>query len=127
MIHIAASEWIIMKELWNKSPMTSREIIDSINDFTNWNSKTVHTFISRLCKKGAVRAERDKGSYTYRYYANISEDECIKEETRSFLDRIYEGSIKNMISAFVKNNEISKSEIDELREFLDSIREDEQS
>lgn len=125
MIHISASEWIIMKELWNKSPMTSREIIDSIDDFTDWNSKTVHTLISRLCKKGAVHAVRDDGAYTYRYYANINEEECIKEETRSFLDRIYEGSIKNMISAFVKHNEISPSEINELRELLDSLGKDE--
>ena len=127
MIHIATSEWIIMKSLWNKSPQTSREIINSISEETNWNSKTIHTLISRLCKKGAVRAERDTGEYTYKYFANISEEECIQEETKSFIDRIYEGSFKNMISAFVKTNNISKSEIQEVRDLLDALeRNDEQ-
>ena len=124
MIRIAESEWIIMKQLWASSPLTSRQIINNITDCTNWNDKTVHTLISRLCKKGAINAVRENGSYSYMYYAAISEEECIREETRSFIERIYSGSIKNLISAFVKDNEMSKEDISELRDFLDEIGRD---
>ena len=91
MIHIPASEWIIMKELWKKAPLTSRQIIDNIDDISDWNAKTVHTLISRLCKKGAVIAKKEAGSAHYAYYPNISEDECIREETKSFVNRIFSG------------------------------------
>ena len=126
MIHIATSEWIIMKELWKSSPLTSRQIINNISPHSDWNDKTVHTLISRLCKKGAIRAVKNNNSHTYDYYAQISEDECIKDETRNFLDRVFQGSLKNMVSAFVKDNEISQSDVKELRELLDSLGKDEQ-
>lgn len=121
MINIASSEWIIMKELWKTSPLTSRQIINNIADRTDWNTKTIHTLISRLCKKGAVRAERDEGAYTYLYYANIDEKDCQKNETKSFIDRIYSGSLKNLVSAFVKDNDISDEDISELRKLLDNL------
>ena len=124
MIHIAASEWIIMKELWRESPLTSREIIDRIDNKSEWNAKTVHTLISRLCKKGAVRAEKKDGTPFYNYYASISEKDCAKQEARSFIDRMFSGSVKNFMSAFVQDGNISKEEIKELRQMLEKYEKD---
>lgn len=119
MLHIPASEWIIMKELWKKSPLTSRQIIDNIDDISEWNAKTVHTLISRLCKKGAIIAKKEPGSSFYNYYPAISEEECIREETKSFVNRIFSGSLKNFVSTFVQGENVSKEEISELRHMLE--------
>ena len=121
MIRIAESEWIIMVELWNKSPLTSRQIIDSIEDKTDWNDKTAHTLISRLCKKGAVRAEKQKGTPYYDYYANISQEECTREETKNFIQRIYSGSLKNLVSTFAPDESVTKEDIKELRDLLSEL------
>ena len=121
MIHIAESEWIIMKELWKRSPLTSRQIIDNIGERRSWNAKTVHTLISRLCKKGAITAEKPAGSAFYNYSANISEKECVTEETKSFLQKMYSGSLKSLVSAFVEDNRVSKGDITELRELLEKL------
>ena len=119
MVHIAASELVIMKELWKESPLTSREIIDRIDNKSDWNAKTVHTLISRLCKKGAVRSEKIEGTPFYNYYACISENECAKEEARSFIDRMFSGSVKKFVSAFVQDGNVSREEISELRKMLE--------
>ena len=121
MIRIAESEWIIMKELWKESPLTSRQIIDNISDQTDWNDKTVHTLISRLCKKGAVKSERQKETPFYNYYADISEEECVKEETKNFIQRMYSGSLKNLVSTFAPDESVTKSDIRELRNLLDEL------
>ena len=125
MIHIPASEWVIMKELWKDSPLTSRQIIDNIGDSFDWNAKTVHTMISRLCKKGAIIAKKQSGTTFYDYYPAITEEECIREETRSFVNRIFSGSLKNFVSAFVQSGNVSKEEIAELRRMLEKYEKDE--
>ena len=42
----------------------------------------------------------------------------VKEETRSFLDRVYRGSVSMMISAMTKEQTLSNEEVDELRKIL---------
>ncbi len=121
MINIAGSEWIIMKELWKKSPQTSRQIIDNIKDKTSWNSKTVHTLISRLCQKGAVKAIKQEDSPFYDYYSNIDEKECTIYETKNFLKKMYSGSLKNLVSTFVEEGDVSGEDISELRELLEKL------
>lgn len=121
MVHIAESEWLIMKVLWEESPLSSREIIDRLADSTDWNAKTIHTLIGRLTKKGAIRAEKQEGSAFYRYYANADETECALFESKNFLKRLYAGSLKNMVSAFAENDSLTKEDIKELRNLLDQF------
>ncbi len=119
MIHIAESEWLIMQVLWKKSPLTSRQIIEEIAKKTDWNSKTIHTFIQRLCKKGAILKTGEAPHYLYS--PAVSEKECAMEETQHFLNRIYHGSLKKLVSTFVESEEISADEIGELKDFLEKL------
>mgnify|MGYP000887917672 CR=1 FL=1 len=57
--NISDAEWKVMKVLWEKSPLTSTEIINSLKDSTNWSPKTIHTLISRLVKKEVVGVNKD--------------------------------------------------------------------
>ena len=118
MVHIAESEWSVMKVLWAESPLSSREIIDRLADSTDWNAKTIHTLIGRLTKKGAIRAEKKEDSAFYLYYAEVDEQECVLFESKNFLQRLYAGSLKNMVSAFAENDHLSKEDIKELRSLL---------
>lgn len=121
MIKIAESEWIIMQELWKQSPLTSRQIIDNLSSRTNWNAKTIHTLISRLCKKGAIKAVKQDGNPFYDYYSNIDERECTMHETKNFLQKMYSGSLKNLVSMFVEEGGIKGEDITELRELLEDL------
>ena len=42
------------------------------------------------------------------------------QETRDFLKRIYDGSIGMMMSALLRQNDLSKEDIRELREILEA-------
>ncbi len=52
---ISESEWEVMKLLWNKSPLTSEEIICCLSEDKKWTKQTVKTFIIRLTKKSCNR------------------------------------------------------------------------
>ena len=114
---ISDSEREVMKVLWKKSPLTSSQIIEILKEYSSWNPKTIHTLISRLVNKDAIRVK--KGGPFYLYSPNISEEECRKVETKSFIKKVYSGSIKLLISNFIKDEKLSWKEIDELKQILD--------
>ncbi len=117
---ISKAEWQIMKILWSKPHITSREIIELLHDNKEWKPNTVKTLLGRLVKKGAVKFTEDKkDKRLYYYYPAIGEEECIISESKSFLYRVYNGSISSMMASFVKNNKLSQKDIDELKRILD--------
>ncbi|MFL0245692.1 BlaI/MecI/CopY family transcriptional regulator [Candidatus Clostridium stratigraminis] len=118
MNNISDSEWKVMKVLWKKSPILGHEIVEALEAVTGWNPKTIHTLIRRLVAKGAITAKKEKTFYSY--YASVSEDECVKEETKTFLKKCYDGSFNMLIANFIKDEKLSETDIKELEALLNS-------
>ncbi|WP_397351430.1 BlaI/MecI/CopY family transcriptional regulator [Paenibacillus sp. Y412MC10] len=114
---ISEAEWEVMKVLWASSPLTAGEVIDVLAGRMDWSPKTVRTLLNRLVAKEA--ASFDPDSRPYRYFPLVSEEECQRAETKSFLQRIYSGSFKPLLVNFLKEEKLSQEEIAELRKLLD--------
>jgi BlaI family penicillinase repressor len=114
---ISDAEWQVMKVLWEKSPVNANYIVEKLTAETHWKPKTIRTLINRLSTKKIVGF--DKQGRQYMYYPLLLEEECVKLETRSFLNRIRSGSLKPMLAAFLEEESLSKEEIDELKNILD--------
>lgn len=114
-IRISENEWTIMKVLWNKSPAKAGEIINELSS-KDWNHRTIRTMLSRLVKKGALNFEQNGNIYIYT--PAISMEECIREESRSFINRVFDGATTPMLAHFVKNTELTKEDIRELKAIL---------
>ncbi|MWV43814.1 BlaI/MecI/CopY family transcriptional regulator [Paenibacillus sp. HJL G12] len=114
---ISEAEWEVMKVLWQSSPMTANEVIANLASRMDWSPKTVRTLLNRLVAKEAITYHPD--SKPYSYYPLITEEECQKAETKSFLKRIYSGSFKPLMVNFLKDEELSSADIEELRRLLD--------
>jgi len=118
---ISDSEWEVMKVLWARGSATARELVEDLKPDVDWHSRTIKTFLNRLVKKGAV-GYRDKGR-AYKYYPLASQQECRFEETRSFLEKVYDGAVQLMLAQFLKEEKLSPEEIEELKRILDSREE----
>ncbi len=114
---ISESEWEVMKLLWERSPRTANEIVESLSKKTPWKRETIRTLINRLVRKRAVGFE--KRDRQYHYVALASEADCVRQETESFLKRIRVGSIEPMLAAFVEEQHLSAEQILRLRQILD--------
>ncbi|SHH51928.1 BlaI/MecI/CopY family transcriptional regulator [Clostridium grantii] len=114
---ISDAEWQIMRVLWQKYPLTSTEIIENLRESTTWNPKTVHTLISRLVKKEAV--EVVKTASINQFFPLVTKEECRRVETKSFIKKVYDGSIKLLVMNFIKDEKLSYDEIQELKQILD--------
>lgn len=118
---ISAAEWEVMKLLWKENPLTSEKIINSLTEKMDWSTQTVKTFITRLLKKEAIGFE--KVGRAYNYYPLISEDECIKAENQSFLQKVYDGAVDMLFTRFLEEETLSEEEIEELEQILKDKKE----
>ncbi|MGN6711056.1 BlaI family transcriptional regulator, penicillinase repressor [Anaerocolumna jejuensis DSM 15929] len=107
----------IMKILWkrNGEPATSSEILKALKDRMEWSRSTTLTLLRRLVEKGFVTCEKKEIFY---YTAFVSEEEYKHYQTRNFIERIYDGSVKNLISALCRGNSLSEKDIEELQDYL---------
>lgn len=115
--NISESEWEIMKVLWENSPRTANEVVTSLQGKADWKPKTIRTLLDRLTKKNVVGANKEQRVYTF--YPLYPEEDCQRAETRSFIDRIYGGTMKSMLVQFIEEEALSEEEMNELRQILD--------
>lgn len=113
---IADSEWRVMQVLWEHGPQTANDVVNALSGEVNWKPRTIKTLISRLVKKGAVKVTEE--GYRYQYSAAVDESECIWSETKSFIHRVYQGTMSPALAAFLEDTDLSTQEIDELQEIL---------
>jgi BlaI family penicillinase repressor len=106
-----------MKLVWDKNPITSEEVIEELSVKMSWNPQTIKTFITRLVKKEVMAYNRS--GRTYYYYPLVSKDEYVKEENRTFLQKIYDGAVDKLFLNFIKNEDMSIEDIDKLQKILE--------
>ncbi len=114
---ISETEWQVMKVLWSNSPATANQVIENLADSITWKPKTVKTLLGRLVKKKAAGFEKDNRAYLY--YPLVTEDECVKAESHSFLKRVYGGALNLMLASFLEAEKLSREDIEELKRILD--------
>ena len=113
---ISEAEFEVMKVVWKYAPINTNEITERLLKTTNWSPKTIRTLIKRLVTKGALTYE--KQSRVFVYTPAIKENEYNNQESNSFLKRFYHGDLTAMVSAFIENDNLTKTDIDTLRSLL---------
>lgn len=118
-INLTSAEWNVMECLWEKGVITGREATDMLEEKMGWNRSTTLTLLRRLEEKGAIVSD-SKGTKKS-FQALVSREAAALQETEDFLERVYNGSISMMFSAFTKKQSLSKKEIDELYAMLKDV------
>lgn len=114
---ISDAEWEVMKVIWDLEEATSNEVIESLKGKQSWKNTTIKSLISRLLNKEVISFK--KVGKEYFYFPLISEKECVKEESESFLRKVFNGSINEMLVNFIKSDNLTKEDINELKNILD--------
>jgi len=122
-IKITGAEWSILDCLWENHPQTVMQMVTQMGERVGWAKSTTITVLRRMEQKGLVHCEIvGKG----KSYTPTVEKECaVLSETRSFLDRVYQGSVGLMMSCMAQHQELSREEIAQLREILRKAEEGE--
>lgn len=113
---ITDAELEVMKAVWKKNePVPYSYIRTILTQQMGWESPTVNTLVNRLVKKGVLLQEKKE---VYYYTAAISEEEYTQTKVKSFIQKVYHGNVKGLLSALVNYGDITEEDIEELRKQL---------
>ena len=118
-IHLSAAEWAVMECLWEDAPLIGREITLRMEQSMGWSRSTTLTLLRRLEEKGAAASD-DLGKIK-KFYPLISREDAAVQETESFLERVYHGSLSLLVHAMTRKQSLSRKEIDELQSMLNDL------
>lgn len=111
------AELAVMQIIWTlEPPVTAVEVQQKAAK--DWKATSVLTFLSRLVDKGFLRCEKE-GRQNY-YTPLIAQQDYLRQESRSFVERLCGGSVKNLVASLSDAGALSERDIDELRAFLDA-------
>lgn len=115
-ITVSDSELETLEVLWAaEMPLNAGEVRNALNEHKSWERTTVLTLIQRLVKKGAVAQEKRE---VYYYSPCIAREAYVRAETKSFVEKFFKGSSKNLAAALVDSDALTKKDIEELRDYF---------
>lgn len=112
---ITEAEAEIMRVVWEYNcPVTYSQIRTVLSGQKGWESPTVNTLVNRLVKKGILSQEKKE---VYYYTPAITEEEYMQTKTQSFIQKVYNGNVKGLMSALLTYDGITREDLDELTHY----------
>ena len=118
---ITDAEWDVMELCWEKPGISGRDFVEALAKSRGWSRSTTLTLLRRLEEKGAVRTVELSRSRVY--YPAVEREDAAMSETADLIDRVYRGSLSQLVSTFTKKQTLPQSEIDELFAMLRDMEE----
>lgn len=117
MQQISDSELELMKIIWtNSGTALYAEIVKALEDRgTPWTKNTIITLLSRLTDKGFLRTQ--KTGFRNHYISIVSETDYQEVQTKSFLDKLYEGNAKGLVSTLIQKDLLSPEDFEDLKAY----------
>ena len=115
--NISDSELELMKIIWQKGGKALlAEIMEQLSQKGNsWQNNTVITLLSRLVDKGLLKTSKIGRKNEYK--AIISEEEYQTEQTKTLLDKLYEGKAKGLLMTLLQSDMLTEEDRQELQDF----------
>lgn len=117
-MQISDAEWLVMNLIWDEQPLGAKQVIARLSDANDWSPATIKTMLHRLVKKGALTFDSVGKSYLYR--AQVRRSECVRQASRSFLQRVFAGQAAPALLHLVKTTQLTPDEVRQLQELLDA-------
>lgn len=109
------SELKLMELLWEKEPISAKQLSLLAKDQIGWNKNTTYTIIKKLVDKEAIQREEPNFICT----SLIKKEDVGKAETNSLIDKLYNGSKKAFFAAFLQSEALSDEDIAELKAMIE--------
>lgn len=115
-IHVTDSEWYVLDCLWQQSPQTAMELVEALSRRVGWAKSTTLTTLRRMEAKGLLAGETVGRSR--RYTPLVDRETATVRETSGFLDRVYRGSVGQMVSTMARRQGLTEEDLAQLRAIL---------
>ena len=117
-IRLHDGELNVMELLWSNKELAAKDISKIIKEYIGWEKNTTYTVIKRLIDKGAIKREAPG----FICKAIVSKRKIQEIETRALLDKLYNGSISNLMLDYINHQKLSGTDLENMERILSNHR-----
>lgn len=103
--------------IWANEPLPSGELVQLCQRELNWKKPTTYTVLRKLCERGIFRNENGLVSSV------LGREEFYARQSEKYVADSFQGSLPAFLAAFTQRKALSREEIDQLRQMIDSYGE----
>ena len=102
--------------MWEHAPISAAQLAKLCQEQLGWKRTTTYTVIKRLGERGILKNE--DGVVT----ALVSKEDAQAYEIDELVEKRFEGSLPAFLTAFTKRQTLTDSDLDEVQQMIDRIR-----
>lgn len=120
MAKLPDAELELMLLIWEaKTPVTTGYLMKKLQGVKPWGITTVSNLLSRLVERRFLSCEKQG---RFNVYAPLVTEQAYREmESKSFFQKLYGHSVKDLVATLYESQTISQEDIRELRDFIDKM------
>lgn len=104
--------------IWRNEPIGSGELVRLCVREMGWKKSTTYTVLKKLCGRGIFQ---NSGAVVT---SLIGREEFYAEQSRSYVESTFGGSLPKFFTAFIGGKKLSRREAEELKRLIDSHKEE---
>ncbi len=113
---LCESDYRFLSLIWASEPVNSTELVRLCGAELGWKKSTVYTMVKKLAEKGLIVSENAV------VRSLVSREEIQRQESRTFVDQTFSGSLPGFIVSFYRGKGISPEEAEELQKLIDELK-----
>jgi len=113
------SELEILNILWEKGPVTVREVHEILEKNKDAGYTTTLKLMQIMHEKGLLN--RDTSSKTHIYEAAVSREQAQGQMVQRMIDTVFKGSAMQLVMQALGNHKTDREELQQIREYLKEI------
>jgi BlaI family penicillinase repressor len=115
--HPTNSEYAILQLLWNRGPMTVRDIHSTVAAESGVSYTTTLKTMQIMHSKGLLT--RDESERSHVYSAAVSQQSTQSQLIRRLLDMAFGGSISNLVQGAIQGKAASARDLREIQKLIE--------
>ncbi|MHB8061936.1 MAG: BlaI/MecI/CopY family transcriptional regulator [Ruminiclostridium sp.] len=104
--------------VWENEPIQSRQLAKLCEQRFGWKRSTTYTVLRKLCERGIMKNDNAI------VITLVKKEEIHQYESNTIVERTFDGSLPNFITAFLKDKRLSNEEADKIKVLIDKYKED---
>jgi len=106
----------IMQALWDRPDATIAQVRAAVSPDASLAHSTIATMLRKMEARGLVKHRLLDRKFLYR--ALVREDVVARKMSEHFIERLFEGSLADMVSHLLKTQDISRQELERLEKLI---------
>ena len=107
------AEFKFVSLIWENEPINSTELAKLCLEKLGWKKSTTYTVLRKLCERGILQNQNAI------VITLIKREEAQKYESETLIEKAFDGSLPQFLTAFLGKKKITEKEAEELKRIIE--------